>query len=383
MRAKTTASKTALLLAPLMAPALALGFGAMSAAAAHDVRALGDGKLSSAPQQGHLYACQTRFDPNAPGSRATGPWVQGDSFNPAEKPTVDGAVDWPDAKISVTRQGDTRIIAANNLPTHSTGVFPVHPSDDAYQYDRNPNGIRAQTILLELPAEPQLADDPSCVPMGMIGFTLTGGALYNALDARGRDAAAYEMLDACGGHPQRQGQYHYHDHSDCLPAGRDESGHSELVGYALDGFGVFGAYDTGGTALTNADLDACHGHVGPVTWDGETKTIYHYHMTSEYPYSIGCFRSTPVNARQLTASDRPQGRSVTQGGARVDGRPAGRPAREQAEAMFTAVARDLGISVDDLRRAMGPPPPDFRRAAQSLGISEQRLREAFRRHRPA
>ena len=36
-----------------------------------------------------------------------------------------------------------------------------------------------------------------------------------------------------------------------------------------------------------ATLDACHGHVGP---DGG----YHYHATSGYPYTVGCYRGTPV-----------------------------------------------------------------------------------------
>ena len=34
------------------------------------------------------------------------------------------------------------------------------------------------------------------------------------------------------------------------------------MGYAIDGFGIFGRYGDGGKALTSADLDECHGHVG-------------------------------------------------------------------------------------------------------------------------
>lgn len=32
------------------------------------------------------------------------------------------------------------------------------------------------------------------------------------------------------------------------------------MGYALDGFGIFGPRSLGGKLVTNADLDECHGH---------------------------------------------------------------------------------------------------------------------------
>ena len=46
--------------------------------------------------------------------------------------------------------------------------------------------------------------------------------------------------------------------------------------------------------ITNADLDACHGRVGPVRIDGRLVTTYHYRFTLEFPYTIGCFRGTPL-----------------------------------------------------------------------------------------
>ena len=43
---------------------------------------------------------------------------------------------------------------------------------------------------------------------------------------------------------------------------------------ADDEFGIFGPLGDNGVALTNADLDACHGHQGPVQWDGK-KVVEH------------------------------------------------------------------------------------------------------------
>jgi hypothetical protein len=31
-----------------------------------------------------------------------------------------------------------------------------------------------------------------------------------------------------------------------------------------------------------------------ILWDGKRVTMYHYHMTNEYPYSLGCYKGTPA-----------------------------------------------------------------------------------------
>lgn len=199
-------------------------------------------------------------------------------------------MNWPNAQITVARQGSDRVVSANNLPLHPTGVFPIQRTDPAFTYDANPNSILQQTILLRLPADPTAAGSPGCVGMGMIGFTTSGAALYNTLDAAGRAAAAHEVQDGCGGHPQQAGQYHYHSWSNCFADSAGAAGrHSDLVGYALDGYGIFGMHGETGELLTNADLDECHGHTHAIFWDGRTVTLYHYHMTREYPYSVACY----------------------------------------------------------------------------------------------
>ncbi len=252
---------------------------------------LGNGHVSSAPRVGYVFSCRVTF--NGRGAHG-GPWISGSSWDPSAKPVVSGDVRWPNARISMSVEGERRIIRANNLPvTHPTGVFPIQPSDSAYRYDRNPNTIREQTILLTLPANPNAAAAPSCLPMGMIGFVLSGVAIYNALDAAGMDAVANEIQDHCNGHPQMIGQYHYHNMSVCLTDPDGARGkHSDLLGFALDGYGIYGPHGERGKLLSNADLDACHGHEHAITWNGVKKKLYHYHATAEYPYTLGCFRGT-------------------------------------------------------------------------------------------
>ncbi len=255
---------------------------------------LGDGHVSTSPRRGDVDAC--RQGPGRQGgAQHTGPWIHGSTFDLTEKAVVDGHVHW-NGRVRFTVRGDGLLISGNGLPKGTpTGRFPISPGDDAYTYDRNPNAIEPQTVTLTLPAHPRLAKRPSCVPMGMIGVAVNGVALFNALDDADRDALAHETQDACEGHPQMRGIYHYHSIPTCL-TGTSVKGQEGLVGYALDGFPIFGPRGENGKLVTDADLDACHGHVGWVTLRGKRVRIYHYNATLEYPYTIGCFRGTPVRS---------------------------------------------------------------------------------------
>jgi hypothetical protein len=277
--------------------ALVASLVAAAAVQAHGDRSLplGDGKVvTDTPRRGHVLACSARF-PGGGGAHRVGEWIEAGQWWPSRKPQVEGDVPWPLARIAVMVEGTERVVRANNLPLHPTGEFPVRPGSAAHAYDRNPNRIAEQPILLRLPAEPVAQAAPSCVPMGMIGLSLSGTAIFNAFDLAGRDAPAYEIQDRCNGHPERGGQYHVHDWSSCFADSGSSSGaHSSIAGWMLDGFPIFGPRGDGGRELTNVDLDECHGHTHEVELDGRRVATYHYHFTREYPYTIGCFRGAPV-----------------------------------------------------------------------------------------
>ncbi|MCE7997909.1 MAG: YHYH protein [Rhodobiaceae bacterium] len=262
---------------------------------------LGDGQVSQEPRVGSVYACQTRFNPNAPGARRTGDWLNetAGTFDLTRKPTVDGNVVHL-SELEIAISGTTRIVSGNGLPDHPTGQFPIARTDDAYFYDRNPNSIRAHTYSVSLPLNPVIASRPSCLPMGAIGIMLTGAVLFNALDARGENALAHEILDRCQGHPQQSGLYHYHGKSPCQDDPTPAQDHSTLIGYALDGFGIYGYHGEGGQPLASSDLDECHGHIGSVMINGEMQTVYHYHATPDYPYTLSCFRGVPTSIAGLS-----------------------------------------------------------------------------------
>ena len=253
---------------------------------------LGDGAVSDGPEVGSVWACQTRF--GGGGAQAVGDWIDeaAGTYDLTAKVSVEGAVPWSSV-LDVVVDDAVRTIVGNGLPDHLTGEFPVQDGTAAAEVDRNPNSIEAQDLDLAVPAEPEVADEPSCLPMGAIGVLTTGSVVFNALDARGEDAVAHEVQDTCQGHPEQTGEYHYHSLTTCLEDAADGT-HSELVGWALDGFGIYGRYGEDGEVVTTTDLDACHGHTHDLTVDGVTEPTYHYHATWEYPYTLGCFMGEPA-----------------------------------------------------------------------------------------
>lgn len=273
-----------------------------TAASVHRIKAkvdkhalpLGDGKATTTgPKRGWIYVCQTSNEPG--GSSEDGPWIDAadSSYDITEKVTVDGAVSWPQATFSENVEGDVRQLSGNDLPVgYTTGTFPIASTDDAYTYDRNPNSIAAQTLDYSLPATPRKAG-ATCLSGGPIGVAVDGVAIFDGLDAGDRDAVAHEIQDSCGGHPQQQSMYHYHAVPLCLT--QSKSHKSKLVGFALDGFPIYNGRDEDGKRLTNADLDKCHGRKSVVKLDGEKVKTYHYEATLEYPYTLGCYRGTPVS----------------------------------------------------------------------------------------
>jgi len=261
---------------------------------------LGDGRVTtSGPRRGYVYACRTGFIPaggphRGGGAQVEGPWIHGDTYDLTAKATVDGRVRWRKAKLRESRSRRRLTFSGNGLPKWTTtGRFPISSGDDAYTYDRNPNSIRAQRVSYSLPRHPRKASRPGCLSGGPVGIARNGVAIFDALDAEDRDAVAHETQDHCGGHPQRLGIYHYHAIPACLTKGESKRRASGLVGWALDGYPIFGPRGHGGKLLTDGDLDACHGQTSKVFYEGRWRRIYHYNATLEYPYTLGCFHGTP------------------------------------------------------------------------------------------
>jgi hypothetical protein len=175
-------------------------------------------------------------------------------------------------KVEVTE--DFFIVRSNGIPDHSTGPFPNR---------FNPNTIKKQSYTFKIPRHPQASDEITPCPMGPIGVAINGVPFYNPYNANGQDAAKNEVFDDCCGHPDPSGRYHYHIYPKCIHTSfvDPKDKHSPLIGYAFDGFAIYGPNGEGGKPPT--DLDECNGH-------SDEMRGYHYHVSSKFPYILGGYR---------------------------------------------------------------------------------------------
>jgi hypothetical protein len=200
-------------------------------------------------------------------------------------------VDQPvEDNVTVEFSPDAMIIHTKSLPNHPTAKFP----ETGNGAQSNPNYITERIRTYYIPLNPKVnprhivtADDNSnhALPMGPIGIAVNGVVFFNPFDANSQDASSY--MDRCCGHPAPDGIYHYHKYPICIdsPWSDDGKEHSPLIGWAFDGFPIYGPFQSentlakdikGAEALNDFNL-----HFDP-------ERGWHYHVTpAKFPYIIG------------------------------------------------------------------------------------------------
>ena len=193
------------------------------------------------------------------------------------------------SNVSVTTTDRHVLITTQAIPAdHEPGQFPMCADSNSDGRFDNPNEVVAQNLTFRIPRIPQLSDRITRL-FPVIGIALNGVPLYGPGTAEGAVAVEAEVFDACNGHPDPTGVYHYHQNPSCSAGQQTLAGHAPLLGLAFDGFGIYG-FKTGGP-----ELDQCNGHLHDIDGDGDIDDQdYHYHVTDN-PLApiLGCFRGIP------------------------------------------------------------------------------------------
>ncbi len=144
-------------------------------------------------------------------------------------------------------------------------------------------------ITFVIPKEPSLAATPQDI-RGNMGVAFNG-VEFAAAAPTDAILGAYTLapFDDCGGHINLNAGYHYHAiTSDCLTEVAQDDGHAPLIGYAMDGFGIYAMLDADGEEPD--DLDGCRGHTDGVRG-------YHYHVSGAGENMIiGCHAGLTVQS---------------------------------------------------------------------------------------
>ena len=164
-------------------------------------------------------------------------------------PTIDSVVSHIQADVQgVLFTGGHAYVEASGLPAHFVGPWTGNP------------GVPGdQEAVYRIPRSPVEETGPkTATPLGTMGVLVNGVAIFNTQDAASwhdmgiwnQNAIYWEgsTMDTGFGHPAGD-LYHYHQSPTLLVQSEGENGtdHSPILGFAFDGFPIYGAYAFAGT----------------------------------------------------------------------------------------------------------------------------------------
>jgi hypothetical protein len=191
----------------------------------------------------------------------------------------------PEGKILTTKTKEDCANAAN--PN-------VGPEYKNHCVECLPAYVKEITQTYLIPVQPAIGEHNNLFSRGPHGGISIRGIAFNGIrfDAPAPTHAilgAYTLapFDDAGGHINLHAGYHYHAATGVSKSIAQPDGHSPMIGYALDGYGLYAHLDESGKAT--ADLDDCRGHY-------DEQRGYHYHVDKEGANNfINCLRGAYAN----------------------------------------------------------------------------------------
>ena len=211
-------------------------------------------------------------------------------------------------------------VSTNCIPEYAIGPWPS-----------NPNVPSPQNFVCEFPRNPvQNTGTPTNVGLGNIGLWSNGVSIFNSEDgfhwsgtgwAMGpgaswnRNALIFEGIsfDSCLGHPAPGGNYHNHVNPKCLYNDADSTHHSPIIGYAFDGFPIYGAYGYSNPASASSSITrmkTSYALTTDTTRAGGPHPISTYPLgdcIDDYIYTAGSGDLDAHNGRFCVTPDYPSG----------------------------------------------------------------------------
>jgi hypothetical protein len=280
--------------------------------------------------------------------------------------------------VKLTYSKSSVLMQPTGIPNHSRDAYYAVPKAGVVVPDASTSMVmkdptKVQNYKFTIPTSPKYSSKVTSTSLGSIGVMISGAVLYNPFEGDGKTVAmasnftitdssgiTASFVDKCAGHPTPgQGAYHYHGLPNCVTAKVDKATKpSHIIGFALDGFPIYGDRDIKGKQLTAKNLDQCNGIYSATP--EFPKGIYHYVLlpTADVRSSIACFHGE-VDSSQIQAMP-------PMGGGNM-------PMPDIA-----AAAKKLGITEDELKAAFGTNmQPDIAAAAKKLGVTQAVLLDAL------
>jgi len=95
------------------------------------------------------------------------------------------------------------------------------------------------------------------------------------------DTLLTQQLDQCGGHAGRGDDYHYHVKPVCMIEQMLNKGDDAIIGWAFDGYPIYGDNNPDGSIIKSNVLDVCNGQA-------DNTFGFRYHTSKSTPYIVQC-----------------------------------------------------------------------------------------------
>jgi len=202
------------------------------------------------------------------------------------------------------------VVFSNAIPNHAVSLeeMPKPPGAGPQAGDYSVRVWNTQSYAYRIPLVPKYMPDTivNYTGAGALAMTTNGVSMYPimspgvaAIDpehkwrdghTRADNMKLDGQLDRCNEHAGRGFDIHYHGDPSCM-YNESSTGHSPIIGWAADGFALYGKYNASGGEPD--DLDRCNGHIEDI--DGSGKVEYHYHVSPRFPYTIACWHGDVRN----------------------------------------------------------------------------------------
>lgn len=171
-------------------------------------------------------------------------------------------------------------------------------SSDTYPDHDLMNGITGTNEQIPVPAtnysspiklNPQVAAELTTIDAAL-GVAINGVPIYDYSSQGELDVYNYSpnsdtvllgQLDNCGGHAGRGDDYHYHASPNCMINAIENISDDTILGWAYDGYPIYGDNNPDGSLIADGSLDVCNGQA-----DGDFG--YRYHTSTKPPYIVQC-----------------------------------------------------------------------------------------------
>ncbi len=207
------------------------------------------------------------------------------------------------ASVDEAGFGDSVTVTCSD--THATLTSDTYPDHDMM------TGITGTNEQVPVPAEygapillePELSGTPltrdaalGVAVNGVPIYDYTGGGEMSEADLAHHqaqhDTLQTGQLDICGGHAGRGDDYHYHIAPTCMIAQMENAGPDAIIGWAFDGFPIYGEANPDGTTIADGVLDICNGQADDVFG-------YRYHTSQDAPYIVQCLMGNVADFDRL------------------------------------------------------------------------------------